>query len=161
MFQTSLKGCVNHRNYNVPIDAMYVHTLWAGEVHKEILTRFLKYTSSIIPFHEKRSVIWKQKAQNISFLFLLSLLFSIYFFQKLAKLFATFAWDRQGDWTNRELTYVCFWKRKAQNISFLFLLSLLFQYISFDWPNCLQLLQNSCYPFTRLLPVAQSTYKVN
>ena len=76
-------------------------------------------------------------------------------------LFMLVAWDRQGDWTNRELTYVCFWKRKAQNISFLFLLSLLFQYISFDWPNCLQLLPNSCYPFSRLLPFAQSTYKVN
>ena len=37
--------------------------------------------------------------------------------------------DHQGDWTNRELTYVCFWKRKAQNISVLSLLSQLFSKI--------------------------------
>ena len=46
------------------------------------------------------------------------------------------AWDHQGDWTNRELTYVCFWKRKAQNISAFSLLSQLFSKINkkyFQW----------------------------
>ena len=40
------------------------------------------------------------------------------------------AWDHQGDWANRELTYLCFWRRKAQNISAFSLLSQLFSKIN-------------------------------
>ena len=29
-----MKGCVNNRNYNIAIDAMYIYTLWAGEVQQ-------------------------------------------------------------------------------------------------------------------------------
>ena len=50
--------------------------------------------------------------------------------KQIIHLFMLVAWDHQGDWTNRELTYVCFWKRKAQNISILSLLSQLFSKIN-------------------------------
>ena len=49
---------------------------------------------------------------------------------QIIHLFMLVAWDHQGDWTNRELTYVCFWKRKAQNISAFSLLSQLFSKIN-------------------------------
>ena len=50
--------------------------------------------------------------------------------KQIIHLFMLVAWDHQGDWANRELTYLCFWRRKAQNISAFSLLSQLFSKIN-------------------------------
>ena len=84
--------------------------------------------------------------------------------KQIIHLFMLVPWDHQGDWTNRELTYVCFWKRKAQNISVLSLLSELFSKINKKYFSMIgkTVSQTFAWLFSfKLLTFAKWTFQVN
>ena len=84
--------------------------------------------------------------------------------KQIIHLFLLVAWDHQGDWTNRELTYVCFWKWKAQNISVLSLLSQLFSILNKEYFSMIGRTVSQTFAWlfsSKLLSFAKWTFQVN